>query len=77
MVLHIGPRYQILRTYRTCISRYGPGRAERHKDLTDTNMTGYAVLISVTERDIKPDENGNPVKRLRLRYDAWKKAARP
>ena len=27
--------------------------------------------------DIKPDEDGNPVKTLRLRYDAWKKAGRP
>jgi uncharacterized Ntn-hydrolase superfamily protein len=49
---------------------------------TDTNKTGYgdgdyAMFISVTERDIKPDEDGNPVKTLRLRYDAWKKARRP
>ena len=33
----------------------------------------YAMFISVTEGDIKPDEDGNPVKTLRLRYDAWKK----
>jgi uncharacterized Ntn-hydrolase superfamily protein len=48
---------------------------------TDTNKTSYgdgdyAMFISVTERDIKPEEDGNPVKTLRLRYDAWKKAGR-
>lgn len=48
---------------------------------TDTNKTtysdgDYAMFISVTERDIKPEEDANPVKTLRLRYDAWK-AARP
>lgn len=49
---------------------------------TDINKTtysdgDYAMFISVTEGDIKPDEDANPVKTLRLRYDAWKKAPRP
>ena len=53
-------------------------RAEK----TDTNKTtysdgDYAMFISVTEGDIKADEDGNPVKALRLRYDAWTKAGRP
>jgi len=30
----------------------------------------YAMYISVTDRDIKPTENANPVKTLRMRYDA-------
>jgi len=34
----------------------------------------YAMYISVTNADITPAENANPVKTLRLRYDAWKKA---
>jgi hypothetical protein len=34
----------------------------------------YAMYISVTNADIAPTENANPVKTLRLRYDAWKKA---
>ena len=34
----------------------------------------YAMYISVTNEDILPAENANPVKTLRLRYDAWKKA---
>ena len=33
----------------------------------------YAVYLSVTNRDIKPDENANPVKTLRMRYDSWKR----
>jgi len=28
----------------------------------------------VTDDDIKPSENANPVRTLRMRYDAWKKA---
>ena len=30
----------------------------------------YALYISVTDRDIQPHENANPVKTLRTRYDA-------
>ena len=34
----------------------------------------YAMYVAVTNDDIQPSENANPVKTLRLRYDAWKKA---
>jgi uncharacterized Ntn-hydrolase superfamily protein len=34
----------------------------------------YALYVAVTNDDIQPSENANPVKTLRLRYDAWKKA---
>ena len=34
----------------------------------------YAMYVAVTNDDILPTENPNPVKTLRLRYDAWKKA---
>lgn len=34
----------------------------------------YAMLINVTDQDIQPGENANPVRTLRMRYDAWKKA---
>lgn len=34
----------------------------------------YAMYVSVTNDDITPAENANPVRTLRLRYDAWKKA---
>lgn len=45
---------------------------------TDTNKVlfsdgDFSMFINVTELDIKADEDGNPVKTLRLRYDAWKK----
>ena len=48
---------------------------------TDTNKASYsdgdyAMFISVSEQDIKENEDGNPVKTLRMRYDAWKKANR-
>jgi uncharacterized Ntn-hydrolase superfamily protein len=34
----------------------------------------YAMYVAVTNEDILPSENANPVKTLRLRYEAWKKA---
>ena len=48
---------------------------------TDTNKEkfsdgNFAMFINVTEQDIKAEEDGNPVKTLRLRYDAWKKTKR-
>lgn len=33
----------------------------------------YSMYISVTDRDITPRENANPVKTLRMRYDRWKR----
>ncbi len=32
----------------------------------------YAMYIDVTDENIQPTENGNPVITLRMRYDAWK-----
>jgi uncharacterized Ntn-hydrolase superfamily protein len=37
----------------------------------------YAMYVAVTNDDIQPGENANPVKTLRLRYEAWKKAHSP
>jgi uncharacterized Ntn-hydrolase superfamily protein len=34
----------------------------------------YAMYVAVTNDDIQPGENANPVTTLRLRYEAWKKA---
>jgi uncharacterized Ntn-hydrolase superfamily protein len=34
----------------------------------------YFAYISVTDENIKPGESANPVKTLRMRYDAWVKA---
>jgi len=33
----------------------------------------YYLEIQVTDQDIKPEENDNPVKTLRMRYDRWVK----
>lgn len=48
-------------------------------DATDANGAAfndgqYAMYVAVTNDDILPAENANPVTTLRLRYDAWKKA---
>jgi uncharacterized Ntn-hydrolase superfamily protein len=37
----------------------------------------YYLYLSVTDENTKPGESGNPVKTLRLRYDAWVKAGSP
>ncbi len=36
------------------------------------NDGDWSMYISVTDQDIQPHENANPVKTLRMRYDAWK-----
>jgi uncharacterized Ntn-hydrolase superfamily protein len=43
------------------------------KNKESYNDGDYAMYISVTNEDIKPTENANPVKTLRLRYDEWKR----
>ena len=45
-------------------------------DVTETshNQGKYYAYIRATDDDVKPTENANPVKTLRMRYDAWKKA---
>jgi uncharacterized Ntn-hydrolase superfamily protein len=50
-------------------------------DATDSsgasfNDGQYAMYVAVTNDDIQAAENANPVKTLRLRYQAWKKAHR-
>jgi uncharacterized Ntn-hydrolase superfamily protein len=37
-----------------------------------TGDGSYFMEIQVTDQDIKPDENDNPVKTLRMRYEHWK-----
>lgn len=41
-------------------------------DGSSFNDGRYAVYISVTDQDIQPSENANPVRTLRMRYEAWK-----
>jgi hypothetical protein len=48
--------------------------AERADVSGDSFNNGkYAMYITVTQGTIRPDENANPVKTLRMRYDAWRK----
>jgi len=50
-------------------------RADKHDTNGESYNDGqYAMYISVTNDDITPDENANPVMTLRMRYDAWKRA---
>lgn len=52
--------------------------AEKDDEPGVTHNDGkYYAYISVTDENIQPGESGNPVKTLRLRYDAWVKAGAP
>jgi uncharacterized Ntn-hydrolase superfamily protein len=41
---------------------------------TSFNNGKYSMYLTVTQGTIRPEENANPVRTLRLRYDAWRKA---
>lgn len=52
--------------------------AEKTDEAGVTHNDGkYYAYISVTDENITPGESGNPVKTLRLRYDAWVRAGAP
>jgi uncharacterized Ntn-hydrolase superfamily protein len=52
--------------------------AEKTDEAGVTHNDGkYYAYISVTDDNIKPGESGNPVKTLRLRYDAWVRSGAP
>ncbi len=52
--------------------------AERVDELGVTHNDGkYYAYLSVTDDNIKPGESANPVKTLRMRYDAWVKSGAP
>jgi hypothetical protein len=38
------------------------------------NQNTYYTYLRVTDEVIKPTENANPVKTLRVHYDEWRKA---
>ena len=49
--------------------------ANKEDQTTKSHNQGmYYAYIRVTDDDIKPSENANPVKTLRKRYDAWRQA---
>jgi uncharacterized Ntn-hydrolase superfamily protein len=52
--------------------------ADKTDEVGVTHNDGkYFAYISVTDDNIKKGESGNPVKTLRMRYDAWVKSGSP
>lgn len=52
--------------------------AEKTDEVGVTHNDGkYYAYIAVADDDIKPGESANPVKTLRMRYDAWVRAGSP
>lgn len=52
--------------------------AEKNDQQGVTHNDGkYFAYISVMDNDIKRGESGNPVRTLRMRYDAWVKSGSP
>ena len=47
--------------------------AEKGNTSTSYNDGQFALYLTVTQGTIQPNENANPVKTLRMRYDAWRK----
>jgi hypothetical protein len=49
--------------------------AEKSDVSGDSHNNGkYAMYLTVTQGNIRPEENANPVRTLRLRYDVWRKS---
>ena len=47
--------------------------AESSNTVGDSYNNGrYTMYVTATNADIQPSENANPVRTLRMRYDAWK-----
>jgi len=62
-----------------CVSKTAHVAYILQADATSTNGSSvndgeYALYVAVTDDDILAGEDANPVKTLRLRYDAWKRA---
>jgi hypothetical protein len=52
-------------------------RAEKDDPVGESHNDGrYAMFLSVTDQDIQPDEDANPVLTLRMRYDALMRSGR-
>jgi len=69
------------KTSAPCVTKHAHVAYILLAEKTDTNKVSYSdgdfsMFISVSEQDIKESEDGNPVKTLRLRYNAWKKTRR-
>ena len=50
--------------------------AEASNTVGDSYNDGrYTMYVTATNADIQPNENANPVKTLRMRYDEWRKSS--
>ncbi len=59
-------------TSRTAQVAYLVAADTTSRDGTSFNDGSYALFLNVTDQNTRPDENPNPVRTLRMRYDAWK-----
>jgi uncharacterized Ntn-hydrolase superfamily protein len=70
-----GPRIEAPCTTRTAHVAYILQALKDDRPGESYNDGQYSMYINVTDQDITPQEDANPVKTLRMRYDAWKKSA--
>jgi uncharacterized Ntn-hydrolase superfamily protein len=69
-----GPKVNAPCTSKTAHVAYILRADKADKNGESYNDGEYALYLSVTDPNITPDEDANPVKTLRLRYDRWKKS---
>jgi uncharacterized Ntn-hydrolase superfamily protein len=60
--------------HKTAHVAYIVGADKKDQSGEGLNDGRYLLEIQVTDKDIQADENDNPVKTLRIRYDRWRKA---
>ena len=68
-----GPKLEAPCTAKTAHVAYLLRAEATDKNGESYNDGQYSLYLSVTDQDIKADENANPVRTLRLRYDRWKR----
>ena len=68
-----GPKVNAPCTAKTAHVAYILEAAKMDTNGESYNDGKYSLYISVTDQDIKPDEDANPVKTLRMRYDGVRK----
>lgn len=68
-----GPKIEAPCTAKTAHVAYLLQAQKTDQNGESYNDGDYALFISVTDRDITPQEDANPVKTLRMRYDRRKK----
>ncbi len=62
-------------THRTAFVAYLLQAERTDREGASFNDGDYSLYLNVTDDNITPNENANPVMTLRMRYDAWKASA--